>query len=71
MISLEFPERHASLWLGSSGNFRQEEEPMLYMDLRPAAIHRPYWQRCRDGHSKHRASQGVEIRNVWCLIENK
>lgn len=44
---------------------------MLYMDLRTAAIDTPYWQRRRDGRSKHRASQRVEIRNVCCLIENK
>lgn len=41
------------------------------MDLSMAAINGSDRQRCRDVHSKQGASQGVEIRNVWCLIESK
>lgn len=41
------------------------------MDLSMAAINGSDRQRGQDGHCKQRASQGVEIRNVWCLIENK
>ena len=41
------------------------------MDLNLAAIHGSYRQGFRDGHSKQRSSQGVEIRNAWCLLENK
>lgn len=41
------------------------------MDLRLAAIDGSYRQRCREDHSKQRASQAVEIRHASCLIGNK
>lgn len=41
------------------------------MDLSLAAISRFHRQSFRDRHYKQKASQGVEIRNVWYLIESK
>lgn len=41
--------------------------------LEPLKARKGYYrqQRCRDGHSKLRASQGVETSYVWCSTENK
>ena len=63
--------RYPSGWAVLETAIRRRSLCFIYMDLRLAATDGPYWQRCRDGHSKHRASQDIEIRNVWCLIENK